>query len=57
MIDCLVKGEEPVREDGVVFNNNVKDVQAMVVEPIALDAENCMELLFDSGYYSEDMLK
>ena len=57
MIDCLVKGEEPVIEDGVVFNNNVKDVQAMVVEPIALDAENCMELLFDSGYYSEDMLK
>lgn len=57
MIDCLVKGEEPQIDNPTIFNNNVKDVKAMVVEPVALDAENCMELLFDSGYYSEDLLK
>ena len=57
MIDCLVKGEDPVIEDGTTYNNNAKDVQAMVVEPVALDATNYQELLFDSGYYSEDILK
>jgi putative multiple sugar transport system substrate-binding protein len=57
MIDCLVKGEEPVIDNPVIFNNKVKDVKAMVVEPKALDKDNCQQLLFDSGYYSEDMLK
>lgn len=56
MIDCLVKGEEPKIENPVIYNNGVKDVQAMVVEPKALDITNYKELLFDSGYYSEDIL-
>ncbi|MDO4345006.1 MAG: sugar ABC transporter substrate-binding protein [Eubacteriales bacterium] len=56
MIDCLVNGEEPVIEDYVIYNNGVKDVIAMVVEPKALDINNYQELLFDSGYYSEDVL-
>lgn len=56
MIDCLVKGEEPEINGGTTFNNKVKDVKAMVVDPKPLDKDNCQELLFDSGYYSEDML-
>lgn len=56
MIDCLVKGEEPKITGGTIFNNKVKDVKAMVVDPKPLDKDNCQELLFDSGYYSEDML-
>ncbi|MDD3139730.1 MAG: sugar ABC transporter substrate-binding protein [Lachnospiraceae bacterium] len=56
IIDCLVKGEVPEIENGTVFNNKVKDVKAMVVDPKPLDKDNCKELLFDSGYYKEDML-
>lgn len=56
MIDCLVKGEEPEIKEPVIYNNGVKDVKAMVVAPKALDINNYQELLFDSGYYTEDIL-
>ena len=57
VIDSLVKGEEPKLENYTTFNNGVKDVKATLVIPKALDKDNCDELLFDSGYYSKDMLK
>ena len=56
VIDSLVKGEEPKLENYTTFNNGVKDVKATLVIPKALDKDNCDELLFDSGYYSKDML-
>ncbi len=57
VIDCLIKGVEPDMSKGTTFNNGVKDVPTLVVQPKALDAENYKELLLDSGYYNADQLK
>lgn len=57
MVD-IINGRTPTAGDAVeaVFNNGVRDVQAFLIPPIAIDVNNYQEILFDSGYYSEDML-
>lgn len=55
--DSILKGEEPDMSQGTIFNNGVKDVPTLVVEPKPLDILNYKELLLDSGYYLEDQLK
>lgn len=57
VVDCMVKGEEPDMSGGTTFNNGVKDIKTLCVPPKTIDKSNYKELLFDSGYYSEDLLK
>lgn len=54
MIDCLVKGEEPVLEDAVIYDNGVKEVTASAIEPVALTKDNVDELIIESGFYTEE---
>ena len=49
-------GVYPINFASMVLGDKVKDVKATLVIPKALDKDNCDELLFDSGYYSKDML-
>lgn len=57
VVDSLVKGEKPDTTNAIIFNNGVKDVETIVVQPIPLDVTNYKELLLDSGFYTEDQLK
>ena len=55
--DSIIKGEEPDLTKGTIFDNGVKDVPTLVVEPKPLDIDNYVELLLDSGYYTEDQFE
>lgn len=58
VIDCLIKGETPTAGDTqeTTFNNGAHDVTAFLIAPEAIDKDNYQKILFDSGYYTEDML-
>lgn len=58
VMDCMINGTTPKAGDAyeTTFNNGVKDVTAYLIAPEAVDINNYKEILFDSGYYSEDML-
>lgn len=58
VMDCMIKGETPEAGDvyETTFNNGVKDVTAFLIAPEVIDKNNYQEVLFDSGYYTEDML-
>ena len=57
MIDQILKGEEVEVNDTETYNNNKKVVPSFLCEPVFGDANNYVELLIDSGYYTEDDLK
>jgi len=54
MIDCLVRGEEPVLENTVTYDNGVKEVTASAIEPVALTKDNVDELIIGSGFYTKE---
>ena len=58
VMDCVIKGETPTAGDAfeTTFNNGVADVTAFLIAPEAIDKDNAMEVLFDSGYYEESQL-
>ena len=56
MIDQILKGEEVEVNDTETYNNNKKVVPSFLCEPVFGDSNNYKELLFDSGYYTEDDL-
>lgn len=58
VMDCMINGETPEAGDAyeTTFNNGVKDVTAYLIAPEVIDINNYEEVLFDSGYYTEDML-
>lgn len=58
VMDCMIKGETPEAGDAyeTTFNNGVKDVTAFLIAPEVIDVNNYQEVLFDTGYYTEDML-
>jgi len=51
--DAILKGEKPDTTGALIFNNGVKDVETIVVQPLPLDITNYKELLLDSGFYTE----
>ena len=59
VMDCVLKGTVPAAGNATqtTFNNGVTDVTAFLIAPEAIDLSNYQSILFDSGYYSPDMLK
>lgn len=58
VMDKVIKGETPTAGTAIeeVFNNGAKDVTAFLIPPEAIDINNYKAILFDSGYYSMDLL-
>ncbi|GAA1108144.1 multiple monosaccharide ABC transporter substrate-binding protein [Nocardiopsis composta] len=57
MTDAVVRGEEPEVNDTESYDNGVKTVPAMLLEPVSVDAGNYEEVLIGGGYYDEADLR
>jgi len=55
MVSDILSGVAP--ETNGVYDNKVKEVASYNCTPVFADASNYVELLIDSGYYTEDQLK
>ncbi|WP_108249554.1 substrate-binding domain-containing protein [Planctomonas deserti] len=55
MVDDLLNGNEPDAPDS--YNNKVKDVPTKQFPPVTVTKENLMEVIVDSGYYSEEEIQ
>ena len=56
MVDALMKGTEPPVNDTETYDNNTGIIPSYLCEPVACTAENYVELLIDSGYYTMDQI-
>ncbi|MBO7358300.1 MAG: sugar-binding protein, partial [Clostridia bacterium] len=57
MVNAYLLGEDvPVNDIGT-YDNNVKVVPSFLCDPVFADVNNYVELLLESGYYTEDDLK
>ena len=57
MVNAYLLGDEvPVNDEGT-YDNNVKVVPSFLCDPVFADINNYVELLIESGYYTEDELK
>jgi putative multiple sugar transport system substrate-binding protein len=56
IIDCLVRGEEPDFSgvETTTYDNGVKEVIATKVPAMVLTDDKIQELVFDTGYYTEE---
>jgi putative multiple sugar transport system substrate-binding protein len=52
MVDDLLKGETPDAPD--TYNNKVKDVPTKQFPPVTVTKDNLIEVIVDSGYYTQD---
>ena len=52
MVGQILKGETVDVNDTTTYNNNVITVPSFLCEPVFGSADNYMELLIDSGYYT-----
>jgi len=57
MVGQIVAGEEVEVNDTETYNNNVITVPSYLCEPVFADVNNYVELLIDSGYYTEEELQ
>ena len=57
MVGQIIKGEEVDVNDTETYDNGNKIVPSFLCEPVFGSADNYVELLLDSGYYTEDDLK
>ena len=57
MIDDIMVGIKPAINDGERYFNGVKTIPAAVCLPVLVDADNYVQVLFDSGYYKESDMK
>ncbi len=57
MVGQILKGEEVDVNDTETYNNNVITVPSFLCEPVFADANNYVELLVESGYYTADKLQ
>ena len=57
MVDAVLEGKEPQINDTKTYDNGVKVVPSYLLEPVEVNAANYKQVLFDSGYYTEDQLK
>ena len=55
LLDMMYGEEADV--NNLSYNNNLKIVPTFLCSPVFADVNNYRELLIDSGYYSEDMLR
>ncbi len=57
MVNAYLLGDDvPVNDEGT-YDNNVKVVPSFLCDPVFADVNNYVELLIESGYYTEDELK
>ena len=57
MVNAYLLGDTvPVNDEGT-YDNNVKVVPSFLCDPVFADINNYVELLIESGYYTEDELK
>jgi len=56
MTSAALKGEEPEVNDTETYDNGVKVVPSMLLEPVSVDKSNYQEVLIDSGYLKESDL-
>jgi len=55
MVNAIVKGEDPEVNNTTDFDNGLgTKIPAYLCTPVVCTAENYKELLFDSGYYTEE---
>ena len=52
MVDDLLKGETPDAPD--TYDNKVKDVPTKQFPPVTVTKDNLIEVIVDSGYYTQD---
>ena len=57
MVGQILKGEEVDVNDTETYDNGNKIVPSFLCEPVFGSADNYVELLINSGYYTEDDLK
>jgi putative multiple sugar transport system substrate-binding protein len=57
MVGQILNGEEVDVNDTETYDNGVIVVPSYLCEPVFADADNYVELLIDSGYYTEDQLQ
>ncbi len=50
---AVANGDEPEVNDEETYDNGVKVVPAMLLEPVSVDIENYQEVVIDSGYLDE----
>ena len=53
MVGQILSGEEVDVNDTETYDNNVKVVPSFLCDPVFANADNYVELLIDSGYYTE----
>ena len=56
MVDALMKGSEPPVNDTKTYDNGTGVIPSFLCEPVACTADNYVQLLIDSGYYTFDQL-
>lgn len=57
MVDAIMQGGEAPVNDTITYNNGTGVIPSYLCEPVFADKDNYVELLIDSGYYTEDQLK
>jgi putative multiple sugar transport system substrate-binding protein len=61
LADALLQGKTPqipgARMDDTSYDTGVKTVQAYLLEPVNVTADNYYEIMIESGYYSEEQLQ
>ncbi|OBF09965.1 multiple monosaccharide ABC transporter substrate-binding protein [Mycobacterium sp. ACS4331] len=56
MTDALLTGGEPEVNDTTTYDNGVKVVPALLLDPVSVDRTNYQQVLIDSGYYTPAQL-
>lgn len=57
MVDAIMQGGEAPVNDTTTYDNGTGVIPSYLCEPVFADKDNYMELLIDSGYYTEEQLK
>ena len=56
MVQAVLEGAEPEINDTEQYNNGKLVVPSYLCTPVAVDADNYMELIVDGGYYTKEEL-
>ena len=57
MVDAVMKGGEAEVNDTKSYDNGTGIIPTYLCEPVVVTVDNYKEMLLDSGYYTEDLLK
>ena len=57
MVDALMQGQDAEVNDTETYDNNTGIIPTYLCEPVFADVNNYVELLIESGYYTEDQLQ